>query len=413
MDQKEFLLYSLKSTIVPSTGCTEPVAIALCSAVARSKAPGTVKKIEIVLDLGLFKNAMGVGIPGLDRRGVPLCCAIGLVDGDPENGMDILGKIKTLHKNEIEKTASMVEVSVREDIPTLFIQVTLTTDASCVRVITTDRHDHIASIQTPPFTEYQLSADVSAAPEIQNYTLQDIVEFVDKMPVEQFAFLWDGVEMNRKMSKAGMEKGFLKDIAPLDSEHNLLPLTQRMTGAASYARMSGIMLPTMTATGSGNQGITVFLTVDTVCQSYHIGYERELRALALANLINVFAKSYMGSLSPICACGVASGLGASIGIVYALGGTEVQMLGAMKNMLGGVSGMICDGAKEGCANKVAIGAGCALISALTALQGQQLSADNGILADNMTTLYEHLSTLIHNGMTNMNRTIVDIMLADC
>jgi len=410
MDQTELLLSCIRETIVPSTGCTEPVAIALCSATARAHAPGEIRKAELVLDLGLLKNAMGVGIPGLDKRGVALCCALGLVDGDPANGMDILGKIPQVHREEIERIAPLVEVSAREDIATLFIQLTLTTDQACVRVTTTDRHDHIAAVETPPFAEIlPAAAGETDAPPIQRCTLHDMVRFADEVPLERIEFLWEGVEMNRRMSEAGLQKGFWKGAALLEGEA-LLPAVQRTVGAASYARMSGVTLPTMTATGSGNQGITVFLTVDTVCQKLGIGRERELRALALANAVNVYAKSFLGALSPICACGVASGLGAGVGIVYALGGTEAQMFGAMKNMLGGVSGMICDGAKEGCSSKVSIGAGCAVVAAMTALEDQTLASDSGILGRNMEELYCHLRALVCGGMASANRVMVDVML---
>lgn len=184
---------------------------------------------------------------------------------------------------------------------------------------------------------------------------------------------------------------------------------QLLCASASYARMSGVSMPVMTATGSGNQGITLLLTIEAVARARAIPQETKLRAAALGNLINVYVKSYTGTLSAVCACGVASGLGASVGVVYMLGGGEQQMLGAMKNILGSISGMICDGAKEGCANKVELSSGLAVQAAFLAMQGMSIGRHDGILASDLRTLFEHLGQLVQEGMGGTNRVIVDIM----
>lgn len=146
----------------------------------------------------------------------------------------------------------------------------------------------------------------------------------------------------------------------------------------------------MTATGSGNQGITLFLTVDAAARYFSIPEEKELRAIALAALANVYIKSFIGPLSSVCACGVASGLSASLGVVYLLGGGEGEMVQAARNILGSVSGMICDGAKEGCASKVALSAGLAVEAACLALEGGGIHAQDGILDDSFDRLIAHL-----------------------
>lgn len=184
---------------------------------------------------------------------------------------------------------------------------------------------------------------------------------------------------------------------------------KRMAGAASYARMHGVPLPVMTATGSGNQGLTLFLTVDAVAQHYQIAEEKELRALALAALANVYIKSFIGPLSSVCACGVSAGLSASLGVVYLLGGNEATMVQAARNILGSVSGMICDGAKEGCASKVALSAGLAVEAACLAMEGGGIHAQDGILDESFDRLIAHLGELVCIGMGSTNSTIVHIM----
>ena len=175
--------------------------------------------------------------------------------------------------------------------------------------------------------------------------------------------------------------------------------------------MSGVSLPVMTATGSGNQGITLLLTLEAVAQERSIPEETKLRAAALASLVNIYVKSFTGTLSAVCACGVASGLAASVGVVYMLGGGRNQpMLGAMKNILGSISGMICDGAKEGCANKVELSSGLAVQAAFLAMQGMSIAEGDGILADGSANpCLKTLAISFARACSNTNRVIVEIM----
>ena len=169
-------------------------------------------------------------------------------------------------------------------------------------------------------------------------------------------------------------------------------------------------MPVMTATGSGNQGITLLLTIEGAAQAMGIDEETKLRAAALANLINIYVKTFTGTLSAVCACGVASGLGASVGVVYMLGGGEEQMLFAMQNILGSICGMICDGAKEGCASKVQLSSGLAVKAAFLAMNGMGIRGGDGIVGTHgLSSLFENLGHLVREGMENTNSVIVEIM----
>jgi len=192
---------------------------------------------------------------------------------------------------------------------------------------------------------------------------------------------------------------------------SLLQHVQMITGAASFARMSGVSLPVMIVTGSGNQGITLFLTVAAAAEKLGIPREKLLRALGLALGVNLLAKAYLGTLSPICACGVASGLAASMGIVYFLDGTKAQMMGAARSMIGSIAGMICDGGKEGCAYKVAVSATTAALSAMTAVSDFSVSEMDGILAEDIHGLFGNVGYLAKIGMEDANKAILRIMEA--
>jgi len=414
MTQKTYFIEQIKNSMMPSTGCTEPVAIALNTATARKAAKGdAVEKLVITMDPYLYKNAMGVGIPGSDERGVALCAALGVTAGRSELEMNVLSQVneETLRAAKILK--DRVEVKVLPEGNTLFIQTELYTNEDQVRVITLAEHTNIISIDHAPYTPYEYRELPEEEVDIRKYDLDDFIAFVNSATEEDLDFLLEGLQMNRKIAAEGQKFGLGEQLSTLIQKGYLgtSPATRAklLAASGSYARMSGISLPVMTVTGSGNQGITLFMTVDGVAQALEIPLETELRAIALGALVNIYGKTYIGALSAICACGVASGLGASVGICYMLDGTKEQMLGAAKNVLGAISGMICDGAKEGCAHKVELSAGLAVDAALLAVSGRMVSEKDGILADTLKGLFSNLGYFISQGMAGANKAIISIM----
>ncbi len=400
----------IKASLAPSTGCTEPAAIALNAATARANVQGEITQVVARLDPYLFKNAMGVGIPGADERGVDLCVALGVTAGDPAAGMNALHTVKPGQLVAAKALRSRVTVEIAEEAKGLYIETTITTAQDCVRVITSGEHDCIARIEHAPFTPFTVEAS-EASESAHEGSLGEFVEFARTCPLEELTFLRDALNMNRVVYYRAMEEGLAHHVLPnmLLQDGSLYAQAKKMAGTASYARMHGIPLPVMTATGSGNQGLTLFLTVDAAARTFNVSEERLLRALACAALANIYIKSFIGPLSSVCACGVASGLSASIGVVSLMGGGEKEMLQAARNILGSVSGMICDGAKEGCAFKVALSAGLAVEAACLAMEGGGIHAQDGILDDSFDRLIEHLGELVCVGMGSTNDTIVHIM----
>lgn len=415
MQHYDFFLREIENSMMPSTGCTEPVAIALNTATARKAAKGTLQRMVVTLDPYLYKNAMGVGIPGSDERGVALCAALGVTGGNADLSMNVLSEVteEALKEAKALRDQGVVEVSVLPSGTTLFIQTELFTDADTVRVITLQDHTNIISVDHAPYAPYVYQDEPLGESEIQKYDLEEFIDFADHVPFERLAFLEEGLRMNREIAAEGQKFGLGEELNRLLEQGYLTdsPATaaKRLAASGSYARMSGVSMPVMTATGSGNQGITLFLTIDGVAQNLKVEREKELRAIALGAIVNVFGKTFIGALSAVCACGVASGLGASLGICYMLGGTKEQMLGAAKNVLGAISGMICDGAKEGCAHKVELSAGLAVDAALLAVGGRMVSEKDGILAEDLHGLFANLGYLVNTGMANTNEAIVQIM----
>lgn len=419
----EFFLERMHRAIMPSTGCTEPVAIALNTATARKHVRGSIKKLTLTLDNYLYKNAMGVGIPGADERGVALCAAMGVTSGDADAQLRVLDHVtpEALRSAKQMVFDGLVTVNTREDVHGLLVESVIETQEDTVRVLTLGSHTNIVRIDHAPFDPYVEEAgdEAMSADLIRTCKLSDMLEFAQKVPLEKLLFLQEGIDMNMAIAEKGLTFGLGRAVRTLIEQGaiGLSPVSraEELCAAASYARMSGVSMPVMTATGSGNQGITLLLTIEGVAQSLGIDHEKKLRAAALANLVNIYVKTFTGTLSAVCACGVASGLGASVGVVYMLGGGEEQMLFAMQNILGSICGMICDGAKEGCANKVQLSSGLAVKSAFLAMNGMNVRGGDGIVGNELRTLFENLGHLVREGMESTNSVIVKIMSkgSDC
>lgn len=408
----EFLLKKIRDVVTPATGCTEPVAIALNAATARDNLKGQIKKVHVKMDICLLKNAMGVGIPGVPERGVAMCVATGLAGGDASRGMDVLGSITEEHHQKALELLPLIDVKMDDSRTALYVETVLESDEDCVRVITDGNHDRIVAVEHAPFEPYvsQNFSDNS----LEGYTLEDFRKFADTVEIEKLDFLKEGVEMNMEISRAGEKLPWGQSMEALTAKgymnDSLLLSVQRVTSCASFARMSGVQLPVMTTTGSGNQGITLILTIAATAAKLGVPEEKMLRAIAFGQAINLYAKHYLGTLSCLCSCSVAAGLSASAGIVYMMGGDDQQVLDTMRNVLGSISGMICDGAKEGCASKVCLSTGLSVMSAMMALNGMNTKADDGILADNLKDLFVNLGNIANIGMAPANAAIVDIML---
>ena len=274
----------------------------------------------------------------------------------------------------------------------MHIEVILVTDLEKVRVITIGSHLNVISVEKIPRDDHfkpfiiKEKKEKDNGKQIQQYGLDDFLIFSNDTPLQELLFLEEGISMNMAIAQEGLtiESGVALTLTDLIKDgllsDNLITRAQVLCAAASEARMSGSRLPVMSTAGSGNHGITAFLTNYAVAEKQKFSREILLRALALTNLITFFIKSYTGILSAMCGCGVAAGIGASAGVVYMLGGDKAQIMGALYNMVGSISGIICDGAKEGCAYKLALASGWAVQSALLSWKGAIIRNTDGIVA---------------------------------
>jgi len=421
--QKE-LLKLLKEGITPATGCTEPIAVAYAVAVAKEQIEGNLESIHIQVDSNIYKNGLMVTIPGTREKGLVAAAAFGFIAGDVKRRFRV---IEGLTDKDIVGARDLIkqkkiELSLKRDCTGLDIEVTILTDREKVRVIILNTHLNVVSIekinlnsQFKPFVGKEQKANTFKH-QIQKYTLEDFLQFSSETPLEELMFLEYGIKMNMKIAQEGMTIKLGVGVKLNEMIHegitsdNIITRAQVLCAAASEARMSGSKLPVMSIAESGNHGITVFLTNYAVAEKRNLSKEKLIRSLALSNLITLFIKSYTGTLSAMCGCGIAAGIGASAGVVYLLSGNKGQILGSLYNMVGSISGMICDGAKNGCAYKLALASGWAVQSALLALKGAIIHNTDGVVAPDFKQLFKDLGYLCDPGMIATDQAILGVIL---
>lgn len=413
----------LKQSVKPAQGCTEPIAIAYALAIAKDEIIEEIKKIEIIVSLNIYKNALRVGIPGTNYKGPIMAAALSLVMGDYSKELKV---IEGVEREDIEKAKKIIDkniinLKVRDDINGLYIETRVITSKNKSRVIIVDNHLNVVKNEKidkyDVFDKYTIenNSRSNKFKVINDYSLKDILDYINKVPLKDIAFLNEGINMNLKVAKEGLESknslsgNFRKFIENEFLGDNMVSKAQMLASAASEARMNGSKLPIMSSAGSGNQGIVNFITNHVVAENENITREKLIRGLALSNLLTLYIKTATGSLSAMCGVAVAAGAGVSASTAYILGGEEKEIFSAILNVLGALTGMVCDGAKEGCAYKVASASSWSIISAKLAIEGKAVNYNDGILAENFDDLINNLAHICNPGMIATDEAMLDIM----
>jgi len=426
MDTKTYsdILDLLHAEVKPALGCTEPIAVAIAVARARAEFPDlAVEKVDVRVSPNILKNAMGVGIPGTGQTGLPVAVALSVVCGRFEYGLEVLKDVddEAVGRARDLVASGVVTVGVSSSMHLLYAEVEcLFGGGHASKCILEGSHDHIAYVSRDGEVVFGSIPEESAVRETPAHdflTLDLIYEFARSADLSDLDLMRQEIEMNTRLSEEGMRNNYGlcvgKTITSAGNAEvfgsSLATRCMAMTAAASDARMAGCTLPAMSNSGSGNQGPTVSLPV--IAAARHLGSSEEdlVRALTLSNLVAIHIKSYLGKLSALCGCVVAS-TGSSCGIIMLRGGSVLQMASAIKNMAGSITGMVCDGAKEGCALKVASGVSCAVQSAVLALDGICVQPTDGIIDSDIESTIRNLGILGSMGMKQTDRLILDIMV---
>jgi L-cysteine desulfidase len=411
----------IKREVVLSIGCTEPMAVSLCVAKACETLGSLPERISVALSANIFKNAMGVGIPNSGMTGLPIAVALGAVAGRSEYGLEVLRDVDSAAVERAKALLNRSEPSIfvtDESDDILFIKVSVEAGNNSAEVIISGSHTNFTSIRR---NGEEVAANAAAKSEVNEgdeveLTLRKVYDFAEEVPLEKIEFIGEAAQRNvaaAELSFTGdyghglgamLHSGVAKSIFGDTLFTNILA----HTSGACDARMSGAMVPVMSNSGSGNQGISATVPVAIFALANDVPREKMLRALVLSHLTVIYIKQSLGRLSALCGCVVAA-TGSACGITRLMGGGYEEVSGAVKNMVANLTGMICDGAKPSCSLKVTSGVATAVLSATLAMNGRVTNSTEGIIEDSVDNCIHNLTSIGRDGMSKTDNLILDIM----
>ena len=420
--ERERIIALINREVVPAIGCTEPIAVALCVAKAAETLNQRPQKIQVLLSANILKNAMGVGIPGTDMIGLPIAVALGALIGKSEYQLEVL-KDSTPEAVEAGKKmieAQAIQISLKENIEEkLYIEVTCMAGEEKATAIISGGHTNFVYLSKNDSVLMDKRSGTSGETEEESVelNLKKVYDFATTSPIEELQFILEARRLNKQAAERsfkgnyGHELG--KTLCSSDSERlimgsNTFTHILSYTSAACDARMAGAMIPVMSNSGSGNQGIAATLPVVVYAEDNHKSEEELTRALILSHLTAIYIKQSLGRLSALCGCVVAA-TGSCCGITYLMGGNYQQVSFAVQNMIANLTGMICDGAKPSCALKLTSGVSTAVLSAILAMENKCVTSVEGIIEDNVDLSIRNLTKIGSQGMNETDKLVLDIM----
>ena len=412
----------LHREVIPAIGCTEPVAVSLCVAKACEVLGSTPERIEVLLSPNVYKNAMGVGIPNTGMTGLPIAVALGAIAGKSEYELQVLKDADAVAVERAKSYLESADIKIDIDRTTtqmLYIRATVFAGGDSAEALIEGTHTNFTLVSRNG--EILFSGEVSGegptGEEQQlQLTMKDVYEYATTVPLEQILWLEDAERMNVGAAEFSFGGDYGHGLGRL--MHNsakesifgdtLFTKILSYTSGACDARMSGAMVPVMSNSGSGNQGISATVPVVIFGREKGVSNEQLLRALALSHLTVIYIKQSLGRLSALCGCVVAA-TGSSCGITYLMGGGLKEVCFAVKNMVANLTGMICDGAKPSCSLKVTSGVSTAVLSAVLAIEQRYTTSLEGIIDDDVDRCIANLTNIGRNGMRETDKLILEIM----
>ena len=438
--ERTSIIELIKREVIPAIGCTEPIAVALCVAKATEILGCKPHRIEAHLSANILKNAMGVGIPGTGMIGLPIAIALGALIGKSEYGLEVL---KECTPDAVEAGKRMIaddaiSIKLKEGITEkLYIEITAsaattassattasaaTTASSCPQTATAIiagghtnfiylSHNGKVLLDAPLKSSAKQSEDKTAL------TLKKVYDFATTAPLEEIEFILEAQRLNKAAAETSFKGRYGHQLGRTLKEstremsilgNNTFSKILSYTTAACDARMAGVMVPVMSNSGSGNQGITATLPITIYAEENNKSREELIRALTLSHLTVIYIKQSLGRLSALCGCVVAA-TGSSCGITYLMGGGYNQISFAVQNMIATLTGMVCDGAKPSCSLKIASGVSTSLLSAILAMEEQCVSSVEGIIDNDVDKSILNLTRIGSESMNETDHTVLDIM----
>ncbi|MDR0895517.1 MAG: L-serine ammonia-lyase, iron-sulfur-dependent, subunit alpha [Prevotellaceae bacterium] len=422
--ERKQIIALIKREVVPAIGCTEPMAVALCTARACEALGTPPEQIEVWLSANILKNAMGVGIPGTGGMiGLPIAVALGALVGKSEYQLEVL---RDTTPEAVEAGKKLIDtrairIALKEGITEkLYIEVVCRADRHDARAIISGGHTTFIYIARDGevLLDKQSTATAANPSDEPALTLRRVYDFATTAPLDEIAFILEARRLNKAAAERSLADGHyghalgntlarIQGTSGNSTNSSFLHILS-YTSAACDARMAGAPFPVMSNSGSGNQGISATLPVVVYAEDHGATEEQLTRALILSHLTAIYIKQHMGRLSALCGCVVAA-TGSSCGITYLMGGDYRQISFAAQNMIANLTGMICDGAKPGCALKVSSGVSTAMLSAMLAMEQKSVTSVEGIIEDNVDLSIRNLARIGSEGMNETDRMVLGMM----
>ncbi|UEA88122.1 L-cysteine desulfidase family protein [Alistipes senegalensis] len=425
LSERRRIIDLINREVVPAIGCTEPIAVALCTARAAETLGAGPERIAVRLSANILKNAMGVGIPGTGMIGLPIAVALGALIGRSEYRLEVL---RDVTPEAVERGREMIgrrciSIGLKEGVcEKLYIEAEVEAAGHRAVAVIAGGHTDFVFVSRDGEVLFDKRTPAGCDEEAGEVplTLARVWDFAMTSPVDELRFILE----TRRLNMAAAERSLAREYGHCvgrtlrcDRERKVMgdSLFTRIlsyTSAACDARMAGAMIPVMSNSGSGNQGIAATLPVAVYADEVHASEEQTIRALALSHLTVIYIKQSLGRLSALCGCVVAA-TGSSCGITYLMGGGYEQAAAAVKNMIANLTGMICDGAKPSCAMKLTSGVSTAVLSAMMAMDGRCVSSVEGIIEEDVDRCIRNLTAIGREGMDETDRLVLRIMTNKC
>ena len=418
---RQQIIALVRREVVPAIGCTEPMAVALCVARATETLGRRPESIVTRLSANILKNAMGVGIPGTGMIGLPIAIALGALIGRSDYELEVLKDCTPQAVDEGKQfiDEKRIRITLKEDIDEkLYIEATCRAGHDEATAIISGGHTRFQRIERNGQVLLDRSASTATQADADEpaLTLRTVYDFALTAPLDEISFILQTARLNKAAAEASFRADYGHGLGKMlrgryENEimgDSVFSHILSYTSGACDARMAGAMIPVMSNSGSGNQGISATLPVLVFAQETGKAEEQLIRALILSHLTVIYIKQSLGRLSALCGCVVAA-TGSSCGITYLMGGDYRQITYAVQNMIANLTGMICDGAKPSCALKVTTGVSTAVLSAIMAMEGRTVTSVEGIIDQDVDQSIRNLTRIGSRGMNETDRRVLDIM----
>lgn len=411
----------IQQQVVPAIGCTEPMAVALCTARSTELLGCRPEAIEVFLSPNMLKNAMGVGIPGTGMIGLPIAVALGALIGKSEYKLEV---IKDLTPESLEAgkqfiANSTIDIKLKENnTEKLYIEVVCKAGENQATSVIIGSHTNFVyeAVDGKPLYDNRTSSSETAEEEEFTLNLRMVYDFATTSPIEELEFIRESKHYNMRAAAEALKENYGHCLGKLMERplgrgifgNSIFSHIISKTASACDARMGGALVPVMSNSGSGNQGICATNPVVVFAKENENTKDELTRALALSHLTVIYIKQSLGRLSALCGCVVAS-IGSSCGITYLMGGNFDNICNAVKNMIANLTGIICDGAKPSCALKISSGVSTAVLSAMLSIEGKCVSSAEGIIEDDVDKTIRNLTSIGKDAMSRTDDMILKIM----